>query len=104
MRRLAGSFAALRRWQRWQGAVATASVIAHQWPAYQQEPVKCTLPTLPEDTPLNELVSAAYQRLRIERDYQDLKQGFGLGHYEGHGWRGFHHHATLSIAAYAPPQ
>ena len=24
----------------------------------------------------------------------------GLGHYEGRGWRGFHHHATLSIAAY----
>lgn len=27
-------------------------------------------------------------------------QDFGLGHYEGRGWRGFHHHATLSIAAY----
>ena len=39
-------------------------------------------------------------RCRIERDYQDLKQDFGLGHYEGRGWRGFHHHATLSIAAY----
>ncbi|MBC7454565.1 MAG: IS701 family transposase, partial [Massilia sp.] len=33
-------------------------------------------------------------------DYQDLKQEFGLGHYEGRGWRGFHHHASLSIAAY----
>ena len=25
---------------------------------------------------------------------------FGLSHYEGRGWRGFHHHATLCIAAY----
>ncbi|MCA0240857.1 MAG: IS701 family transposase, partial [Proteobacteria bacterium] len=25
---------------------------------------------------------------------------FGLGHYEGRGWRGFHHHGSLSIAAY----
>jgi SRSO17 transposase len=37
---------------------------------------------------------------RIERDYQDLKQDLGLGHYEGRGWKGFHHHATLSIVAY----
>jgi SRSO17 transposase len=29
-----------------------------------------------------------------------LKQEVGLGHYEGRGWRGFHHHATLCIAAY----
>jgi hypothetical protein len=39
-------------------------------------------------------------RWRIERDYQDLKQDLWLGHYEGRGWRGFHHHASLSIAAY----
>ena len=46
------------------------------------------------------MVFVAKMRWRIERDYQDLKQEFGLGHYEGRGGRGFHHHATLSIAAY----
>jgi SRSO17 transposase len=71
-----------------------------EWPAGQEEPAKYCLSTLPETTPLNELVSAAHQRWRIERDYQDLKQDFGLGHYEGRGWRGFHHHASLCIAAY----
>jgi hypothetical protein len=39
-------------------------------------------------------------RWRIERDYQELKQEIGLGHYEGRGWPGFHHHGTLCIAAY----
>src|SRR5271170_4088776 len=37
---------------------------------------------------------------RSRRDYQELKQEVGLGHFEGRGWRGFHHHATLCIAAY----
>ena len=71
-----------------------------EWPADQEEPSKYVLSTLPEDTPINDFVGAAHHRWRIERDYQDLKQDFGLGHYEGSGWRGFHHHASLSIAAY----
>jgi SRSO17 transposase len=71
-----------------------------EWPDGDIEPSKYYLSTLPEDTPLEGLVTAAHQRWRIERDYQDLKQDFGLGHYEGRGWRGFHHHAALSIAAY----
>jgi hypothetical protein len=46
------------------------------------------------------MVDLAKLRWRIERDYQELKQEIGLGHFEGRGWRGFHHHATLCIAAY----
>ena len=41
------------------------------------------------------MVDIAKMRWRIERDYQDLKQEIGLGHYEGRGWRGFHHHGTI---------
>jgi hypothetical protein len=50
--------------------------------------------------PLRQLVDLAHMRWRIEHDYRDLKQEIGIGHYEGRGWRGFHHHGTLSIAAY----
>jgi SRSO17 transposase len=71
-----------------------------EWPAAEPEPTKYWLSTLPEETSLNDLVSVAHLRWRIERDYQELKQELGLGHYEGRGWRGFHHHATLTIAAY----
>lgn len=72
-----------------------------EWPVNDKEPSKYFLSTLPPaDTPISELVSVVHQRWRIERDYQDLKQDFGLGHHEGRGWRGFHHHAALSIAAY----
>ncbi|MGH8679400.1 MAG: IS701 family transposase [Burkholderiales bacterium] len=71
-----------------------------EWPEAEPEPTKYWLSTLPEDTPTNDLVAAAHTRWRIERDYQELKQELGLGHYEGRSWRGFHHHASLSIAAY----
>jgi len=71
-----------------------------EWPLGEAEPTKYCMSTLDGNTSLNELVNAAHNRWRIERDYQDLKQDFGLGHYEGRGWRGFHHHASLCIAAY----
>ncbi len=72
-----------------------------EWPRGEAEPSKYFLTTLPAATPLKELVRVAKLRWRIERDYQELKQELGLGHFEGRSWRGFHHHATLCIAAYA---
>jgi SRSO17 transposase len=71
-----------------------------EWPPGEPEPTKYFLSTLPATISRRALVNAAKLRWRIERDYQDLKQELGLGHYEGRGWRGFHHHATLCIAAY----
>ena len=72
-----------------------------EWPRGEAEPAKYFLSTLPAATPLKELVRVAKLRWRIERDYQELKQELGLGHFEGRSWRGFHHHATLCVAAYA---
>ena len=71
-----------------------------EWPKDEAEPTKYWFSTLPADTSRADFVRQAKRRWRIERDYQDLKQELGLGHYEGRGWRGFHHHATLCIAAY----
>ena len=71
-----------------------------EWPEGEAAPTKYWLSTLPEDISFERLVDLAKLRWRIERDYQELKQEVGLGHYEGRGWRGFHHHATLCIAAY----
>lgn len=71
-----------------------------EWPKAEQEPTKYWLSTLPENIGFARLVDLAKLRWRIERDYQELKQEVGLGHFEGRGWRGFHHHATLCIAAY----
>ena len=70
------------------------------WPEDEAEPTKNWFSTLPDGMKLADLVEIAKVRWRIERDFQNLKQELGLGHYEGRGWRGFHHHAALCIAAY----
>ena len=72
-----------------------------EWPAGEKEPSRYWLSTVPEDVPVEDLVRLAKIRWRIERDFQELKDELGLDHYEGRGWRGFHHHGALCIAAYA---
>lgn len=69
-----------------------------EWPKDAEEPTKYWRSTL--DITFERFVALARLRWRIERDDQELKQKLELGHYEGRGWRGFHHHATLCIAAY----
>ncbi len=71
-----------------------------EWPKNEAEPTKYWLSTLPGELSMTELVRMAKHRWIIERDYEELKQELGLGHFEGRGWRGFHHHATLCLAAY----
>jgi SRSO17 transposase len=71
-----------------------------EWPEGEPAPTKYWLSTLPANIGFRKLVDFAKLRWRIERDYQELKQEVGLGHFEGRGWTGFHHHATMCIAAY----
>ena len=71
-----------------------------EWPESEKEPTGYWLSTLPRNTSLRKLVARAKLRWRVEDDYRELKQEVGFGDYEGRGWIGFHHHATLSIASY----
>ena len=89
----------------WHGPFAAQALHAragalNEWPTDEKEPTKYWLSTLPKTIGFARLVDLAKLRWRIERDYLELKQELGLGHFEGRGWRGFHHHATLCIAAY----
>jgi SRSO17 transposase len=71
-----------------------------EWPHGEAEPRHYWLSTLSPKTSFRTLVFNAMGRWMIERDYEELKSELGLSHYEGRNWRGFHHHATLCIAAY----
>lgn len=85
----------------WRSTQRSEEWLLIEWPEGDAEPLKYFLSTLPGDTSIERLVYVTKMRWRIERDYRELKQEFGLGHYEGRNWRGLHHHATLCIAAYA---
>jgi len=84
----------------WQAVPHGKQWLLIEWPKGGAEPAKYWLANLAADTPLEELVRVAKLRWRIERDFLELKQALGLNHCEGRSWRGFHHHATLCIAAY----
>jgi SRSO17 transposase len=84
----------------WQAEPHPEEWLLMEWPRGEAEPTKYWISTLPPQTKLKDLVRMAKHRWIIERDYEELKQELGLGHFEGRGWRGFHHHATLCIAAY----
>jgi len=84
----------------WQAEPRAEEWLLIEWPRGEKEPTKYWISTLPLTTQLKDLVKMAKHRWIIERDYQELKQELGLGHFEGRNWRGFHHHATLCIAAY----
>ena len=71
-----------------------------EWPIGQAEPTRYWMSNLPRDIGRKALVNISKMRWRIEHDYHELKQEFGLSHYEGRNWMGFHHHATLCVAAY----
>jgi SRSO17 transposase len=103
-RKLQSRFAAVRvraaHRDYWKAEPHAEEWLLIEWPKGEAEPAKYWLSTLPPNTKLTDLVKMAKHRWIIERDYQELKQELGLGHYEGRNWRGFHHHATLCIAAY----
>jgi SRSO17 transposase len=103
-RKLQSRFAAVRvrpaHRDYWQAEPHAEEWLLIEWPPSETEPTKYWIATLPASTTLKTLVKIAKHRWIIERDYEELKQELGLGHFEGRNWRGFHHHATLCIAAY----
>lgn len=84
----------------WQSEPHPEEWLLIEWPHGMAEPARYWLSNLPATTERHDLVRIAKHRWIVERDYEELKQELGLGHFEGRGWRGFHHHATLCIAAY----
>lgn len=59
------------------------------------------LATLPKGTSRKKLVRIVKERWRTERAYEDLKGEFGLDHFEGRRFAGWHHHVSVALCCFA---
>jgi SRSO17 transposase len=62
--------------------------------------LKYALSNLPAGTRCRAAVRLWKSRWPVEQGYQQLKEEFGLDHFEGRSWRGFHHLAAMTFLAY----
>jgi SRSO17 transposase len=72
-----------------------------EWPEGEAAPTKFFFSSLPVGTSLRQLVRTAKGRWWVEHSYKELKDEVGLDHFEGRSWRGWQHHVTLVLLAYA---
>ncbi len=63
-----------------------------------EEP-RYALSNAPPEVDLKRLAQVQTTRWRIETEFETLKGEVGLDEYEVRGWRGWHHHVTLSLLA-----
>jgi SRSO17 transposase len=62
---------------------------------------KYYLSNLPSDVGLKTLAATIKARWACEQAHQQLKEEFGLDHFEGRSWTGLHRHALMTTLAYA---
>lgn len=72
-----------------------------EWRDGEDEPANYFFSSLPKTTRRKKLVRVTMQRWRTERAYEDMKGELGLDHYEGRGFRGWHHHISVVLCCYA---
>jgi SRSO17 transposase len=101
---MSGHFAWVRVWpaQGWAtGACADAKPV---WLLIEKQgedgPLKFAFSNLPAGTSRIAAVRVWKSRWPVEQGYQQLKEEFGLDHFEGRSWRGFHHHTAMTLLAY----
>lgn len=70
------------------------------WPEGQKDPYHVYVAWLKQPPAKGRVLRLSRGRWPIEQYFQRGKDDLGLDHYEGRGWRGFHHHLTMSAVAY----
>jgi SRSO17 transposase len=100
---LSGRFAWVRVWPGHGWATGACADAAPVWLLIEEQAdgtLKFALSNLPAGTSCGRAVRLWKSRWPVEQGYQQLKEELGLDHFEGRSWRGFHHHAALTVLAY----
>jgi SRSO17 transposase len=77
---------------------------AELWLVGERRPggeTKYYLTSHPAETPLKTLAATIKARWACEQAHQQMKEELGLDHFEGRSWAGLHHHALLTMIAFA---
>jgi SRSO17 transposase len=81
-------------------AVNTDACLLMEQPEAANTPTRFCLTNADASLSLEQMVTDCKMGLHTKLEYEEMKKSMGLHHYEGRGWRGFHHHATLCMAAH----
>jgi SRSO17 transposase len=101
--KLSGRFAWVRVWPGHGWATGECADAGPVWLLIEEQAdgkLKFAFSNLPANTSCIAAVRLWKSRWPVEQGYQQLKEELGLDHFEGRSWRGFHHHAAMTILAY----
>jgi SRSO17 transposase len=101
--KLSGRFAWVRVWPGHGWATGDCADAEPLWLLIEEQgdgKLKFALSNMPANTSCIAAVRLWKSRWPVEQGYQQLKEELGLDHFEGRSWRGFHHHAAMTVLAY----
>jgi hypothetical protein len=68
-------------------------------PVGEKGAIRYAFSNAPPDIPLSQLARMQCRRYWVERAVEDAKGEAGLDQYQVRGWRGWHHHMTMTLLA-----
>jgi SRSO17 transposase len=96
---LIADFAAYRVWHAVENLPFAEVWLVLRRPVGGNGVIRYAFSNAPSDTPLHRLAAMQCRRYWVERALEDAKGEAALDHYQVRGWRGWHHHMTLTLLA-----
>lgn len=96
---LIADFAAFRVWHAVDNLPKACVWLVLRRPVGEKGAIRYAFSNASPDTPLSQLARMQCRRYWVERALEDAKGEAGLDQYQVRGWRGWHHHMTMTLLA-----